>query len=80
MYKNYSPEEYRKVADECKGRLRALLQARYNEVEEFREAINDRYPFDDLFLKWYEIDYEKELIEALLEYLESCKRGGEQYE
>ncbi len=73
MYKNYPPEEYRKVADECKERLRALLQARYDELEEFREAINDRYPYEDLFLKWAEVDYEEELIKTLLKYLEICK-------
>lgn len=75
MYKNYPPEEYRKVSDECKERLRALLQARYDEVEEYREAINDRYPFEDLYLRMHEVDYEKELIEKLLAYLMQCSDG-----
>lgn len=72
VYKDYQSEEYRKVADRCSERLRVLLQTRYNKVEEFREAINDRYPFEDLFLRMYEVDYEKELIQKLLEYLSSC--------
>ena len=39
-------------------------------MEELREAINDRYPFNDLFLKWTEVCDEEYLIKYLLSQLE----------
>lgn len=72
MYKDYTPDDYKKVVDECADRLRELLHARYNEIEEFRHAVNDRYPWEDLLLRWAEIDNEKELINHLLMQLDIC--------
>lgn len=72
MYKSYSKEEYLRVADECSSRVKNALLTRYNELEQEREAINDRYPFEDLFLKYAEVDNETLLIEKLLEHLEIC--------
>lgn len=70
MYKSYSLEEYNKVTDECSERIKALLEKRFKELEEWRDAINDRYPFEDLYLKWTEVDDEEELIRRLLKHLE----------
>ena len=66
MYKNYPLEEYIRVVDECAERVRRILQTRYDELEDLRDAINDRYPFEDLFLKWTEVDDEEEMIRQLL--------------
>ena len=70
MYKSYSREDYIHIVDECAERVRSILQTRYDELEDLRDAINDRYPFEDLFLKWAEVDNEEELIRHLLECLE----------
>ena len=72
MFRDYPKEEYLRVAEECAGRLRRLLTARFQELEEERDAVNDRYPFDDLFLKWAEVDGEEALIRRLLQHLERC--------
>ncbi len=72
MYKSYSREDYIRIVDECAERIRSILQTRYDELEDLRDAINDRYPFEDLFLKWAEVDNEEELIRHLLERLEEC--------
>lgn len=66
MYKNYPLEEYIRVVDGCAERVRSILQTRYDELEDLRDAINDRYPFEDLFLKWAEVDDEEEMIRQLL--------------
>ena len=54
MYKDYSTEDYLIVADESSARIRNMLETRFHELEELREAINDHYSSDDLFLKWAE--------------------------
>ena len=73
MYKlDYTVDDYLRVTDSCGDRLRALLNSRYAELEDVRDAINDRYPFEDLFLKCAEVDDEEFLIQKLLEYLDSC--------
>ena len=69
MYKSYPIEDHLRVTDECAERLKDLLQKRFTELEEIREAINDGYRHEDLFLKWDEIDDEKALIRLLLEHL-----------
>ena len=66
MYKNYPLEDYIRVVDECAERVRSILQTRYDELEDLRDAINDRYTFEDLFLKWAEVDNEEEMIRQLL--------------
>lgn len=71
MYKdNYTLEDYDKATDECCERIKKLLLTRFDELEELREAINDRYPFNDLFLKWVEVSDEEYLIQYLLNQLE----------
>lgn len=72
MYKEYSAEEYLRVTDRCSARIRNILESRYSELEEQRDAINDRYPFEDLYLKQAEVDDEEKLIRLLLKYLASC--------
>lgn len=72
MYKSYETADYLKVADECTERIRRLLTSRHGEIMEFNDAINDRYPFEDLALRWAEVDYESELIRHLLSHLELC--------
>ena len=72
MYKEYSADDYLQVADECSARIKGILQIRYDELEELRDAINDRYPFADLFRKYAEVDYEEALIWNLLKHLEKC--------
>ena len=69
MYKSYPIEDHLRVTDECAERLKNLLQNRFAELEEIRDAINDGYRHEDLFLKWDEIDDEKALIQLLLEHL-----------
>ncbi len=71
MYKNYSAEEFTEVLEKISGKVRNGIETRLSELEEMREAINDRYPFEDLFLKWAEVDYEKEILNDLLAQLES---------
>ena len=71
MYTDYPVEDYLRVADECSARIRNLLNDRYTELEEMRDAINDRYPFSDLFLQQSAVDYEEQLIRRLLIHLES---------
>lgn len=79
MYKNYPVEEYLRVADECRERVRQLLKTRYDELESERNAVNDHYPFEDLFLKWEEVDDEEAIIEHLLsrldDYCDGMKEG-----
>lgn len=48
-----------------------VLQERYDKLEEMRKAINDRYPFDDLFVQWPKVDYEEKIITSLMKHLES---------
>ena len=73
MYRfDYSLDDYLRVTDNCANHVKMLLQTRYDELEHIRKAINDRYPFEDLFLKQAEVDDEKFLIHRLLEYLDSC--------
>ena len=72
MYKDYSTEDYLKVADESSARIRNMLEIRFHELEELREAINDHYSSDDLFLKWAEVDNEEKMIKNLLICLEKC--------
>ena len=73
MYRfDYSLDDYLRVTDNCANHVKMLLQTRYDELEHIREALNDRYPFEDLFLKQAEVDDEKFLIHRLLEYLDSC--------
>ena len=70
FYKRYQTEDYLRVADECAARLREILQARYDEAEDLREAINDRYPFEDYDLKCEEIEREEQLVKSLLGQLD----------
>ena len=73
MYRfDYSLDDYLRVTDNCANHVKMLLQTRYDELEHIREAINDRYPFEDLLLKQAEVDDEKFLIHRLWEYLDSC--------
>ncbi len=72
MYKSYPVEEYQRVTAECADRIKKLLQTRYDELEETRDAINDRYPFEDLYLKWAEVDDEEKLISQLIKHLDIC--------
>ena len=71
MYTDYPVEDYLRVADECSARIRNLLNDRYTELEKMRDAINDRYPFSDLFLQQSAVDYEEQLIRRMLLQLES---------
>ena len=66
MYKDYQTEDYLRVTGECKDRIRSLLQSRYDELEEERDAINDRYPYEDLYLKQEAVDNEEAIISHLL--------------
>ena len=75
MYKSYPREDYIRVMDECAERVRSILQTRYDELEDLRDAINDRYPFEDLFLKWAEVDDEEEMIRQFLMRLEECSES-----
>lgn len=71
MYKSdYTLEDYNRVTDECSARIKNLLQKRYEELEEMRDAINDYYPHEDLCLKWVEVDDEEYLIRFILKSLE----------
>ena len=73
MYRfDYFLDDYLRVTDNCANHVKMLLQTRYDELEHIREAINDRYPFEDLLLKQAEVDDEKFPIHRLLEYLDSC--------
>lgn len=71
MYKSYPIENHLRVTDECAERLKDLLQKRYAELEEMRDAINDGYRYEDLFLKWDEVDDEEVLIRLLLKHLKN---------
>lgn len=71
MYKSYPIEDHLRVTDECAERLKDLLQKRYAELEEMRDAINDGYRYEDLFLKWDEVDDEEALIRLLLKHLKN---------
>ena len=71
MFTDYPVEDYLRVADECSARIRNLLNDRYTELEKMRDAINDRYPFSDLFLQQSAVDYEEQLIRRMLLQLES---------
>ena len=75
MYRHYSAEDRLHVAEECAERVKSILRKRYDELEEIRDAINDRYPFEDLYLKYDEVDYEEALIRLLLGYLENDKKA-----
>lgn len=71
MYKDdYTLEDYNQVTDECSMRIKAHLQKRYEELEEEHDAINDYYPYEDLYLKWAEVDDEEYLIRFLLKSLD----------
>ena len=73
MYKtDYTNNDFILVADECSTRIKEMLQERYNELEGMRDAINDRYPFEELFIAQTKIDYEKKLIQNLIEHLKCC--------
>ena len=65
-------DDYLRVTDNCANHVKMHLQTRYDELEHIREAINDRYPFEDLFLEEAEKKKKKFLIHRLLEYLDSC--------
>ncbi len=65
-----SLEDHLRITDECSERIKSILQKRYAELESMRRDINDRYPFEDLFLKYDEVDDEETLIGWLLEHLE----------
>lgn len=72
MYKkDYTLEDYHKVTDECSARIKNLLQKRYEELKKEQDAVNDRYPYEDLYLKWEEVDDEEFLIRFLLRSLEA---------
>ena len=71
VYKCYPVESHLRVIDECSAHLKNLLQTRYTELEEMRDAINDGYRYEDLFLKWDEVDSEEALIRLLLEHLKT---------
>lgn len=70
MYKYYNAEEFAEVLEKTSSKIRSGIETRLKELEEKRDAINDRYPFEDLFLKWAEVDYEKEILTDLLQQLE----------
>ena len=70
MYEDdYTLENYIRITDECSDQIKNKLQKRYDELEEQRDAINDRYPFEDLYLQWAKVDYEEELIRSLIIHL-----------
>jgi len=71
MYKSYPIENHLRVTDECAERLKDLLQKRIAELEEIRDAINDAYRHEDLYLKWDEVGDEEALIRLLLEHLQN---------
>lgn len=85
MYKcDYTKDDFMAVADESVLQIKELLQERYDKLEEMRKAINDRYPFDDLFVQWAKVDYEEKIINTLIKHLESFvkeikKEISEQY-
>lgn len=74
MRKEYERVDEAKVLVECKERIHTLLMTRFYELENMREAINDRYPFKDLFVKWEEIDCEEDLIRILLNQVKEYKK------
>ncbi len=57
------------VFEKCIANIQHLLIARLGELEERREAINDRYPFDDLIFQWDLVDTEERMIQELMQYL-----------
>lgn len=73
MYKSdYTKDDFVLVADECSENIKKILQDRYNELEEMRDAINDNYRLDDLFVAQAKVDYEQKLIHNLIKYLGDC--------
>lgn len=79
MYKNYPPEEFEKIRQACVERVRTLLQTRLAELSDTREAINDRYPFEDIYLQWEAVDFEEELIKELLNHLKQYYQPVNEY-
>lgn len=73
MYRNYTIKDYLRVVDECYERIKGILSSRQHELEGRRDAINDRYPFEDLLLQQAAVDDEEDMIRMLLEYLDFCK-------
>ena len=71
MYRHYTLEEHLRITDQCAAKLRELLLTRYGELEKLRDEINDRYPFEDLYLRQDEVDDEERMIKRLLEQLEA---------
>ncbi len=69
MY-DFSEIDTAKILEGCKKRIKDILMARMKELEEMRDAINDRYPYSDLLVKWHEVDCEEDLIKKLLVHLE----------
>lgn len=73
MYKtDYTGDDYIRVADECSARIRKILLDHYAELEEERDAINDYYPWEDLFLAQEKVDDGREFIRSLLKHLDEC--------
>ncbi len=66
------------VFDTCLANIQHLLDTRLIELEKRREAINDRYPFDDLILQWELVDTEKEIIMDIMQHLRAMQQGGNQ--
>lgn len=73
MYKtDYTEDDYFRVTEECAERIRKILQDHFAELEDMRDAINDRYPFEDLFIAQAKVDYERYYIRCLLKHLDEC--------
>ena len=71
MYKDdYTLEDYNQVTDACSTRIKKLLQRRFEELEQERDAINDYYRHEDLYLKQAAVDDEEYLLRVLLQSLE----------
>ncbi len=71
VYHNYNQRDYMHIIDESGKKVCSLLTRRLDELYEYKEAINDRYPYEDLFLQWESIDSEKRIIMDLLETIDS---------
>lgn len=54
------------VIEQCSERIKKVLQEYYDELEGLRDAINDRWPWPNLFLKMEEVDSGEYLVENLL--------------
>ena len=65
----YQTADLNEIIDKCAGQISNILTARFDELGELADAINDRYPFDDLFIIQEEVSTERALINRLLKHL-----------